>query len=84
MPHTRIAIVNQFADILQTPFIEAEEIVSADKWVLQYKARELATVLNLGKSIYYNYQAIKLFQGIKKKKKVAFKLTNRILRCIHS
>lgn len=63
MPHTRVAILNQFADILQTPFIETQEIVSADKWVVQYKARELATVLNLGKSIYYNFQAIRLFQG---------------------
>lgn len=67
VPHTRVAILNQFEDILQTPFIEAQEIVSADKWVVQYKARELSTVLNLGKSIYYNYQAIQLFQGKKRK-----------------
>ncbi|KAI7893397.1 uncharacterized protein EV154DRAFT_501861 [Mucor mucedo] len=61
VPYTRVAILNQFADILQTPFIEAQEIVSADKWVVQYKARELDTVLNLGQSIYYNYQAIQVF-----------------------
>lgn len=62
-PLARISIINQFDDILQTPYIEAEEIVSADKWVVEHKARELATLLNIRRSIYFNYQATRLFQG---------------------
>jgi hypothetical protein len=68
LPFTRTAIVNQFSDILQTPYIGAEEIVSADKWVIDYKARELTTLKNIRKSIYFNYQAIQLFHGKKEDK----------------
>jgi hypothetical protein len=64
LPYTRTAVANQFADILRTPYIEAEEIVSADKWVIDYKARELTTLANIRKSIYFNYQATQLFQGL--------------------
>lgn len=63
LPFTRTAVVNQFADILQTPYIGAEEIVSADQWVIDHKTRELTTLKNIRKSIYFNYQASRLFQG---------------------
>ncbi|KAI9359359.1 hypothetical protein BD770DRAFT_362932 [Pilaira anomala] len=67
-PLARISIINQFDDILQTPYIEAEEIVSADKWVVEHKARELATLLNIRRSIYFNYQATRLLQDASAKK----------------
>ncbi|KAI9268456.1 hypothetical protein EDC94DRAFT_600279 [Helicostylum pulchrum] len=61
-PFARIPIINQFDDILQTPYIEAEEIVSADEWVVEHKAQELAALLNIRKSIYFNFKATQLFQ----------------------
>lgn len=52
----------QFSDILQTPFIETETVVSGDAWIIEQKTREIKQLESLRQSIYFNDQAKKLFQ----------------------
>lgn len=54
-------MLTQFSDILQTPYIETEAIVSGDAWILEQKARTLKKLESLRQSIYFNDQAKKLF-----------------------
>ncbi|CAO3634288.1 unnamed protein product [Mucor fragilis] len=61
LPFSRNAMLTQFSDILQTPYIETEAIVSGDAWILEQKARTLKKLESLRQSIYFNDQAKKLF-----------------------
>lgn len=63
VPYTRNTMLNQFADLLQTPYIETETAFSGDAWIIEHKQRELQKLTNLRQSIYYNYQAMQLFNG---------------------
>jgi hypothetical protein len=63
MPYARNTMVNQFADLLQTPYIETEAVISGDAWIVEYKQRELQKLTNLRQSIYFNHQAMQLFKG---------------------
>lgn len=58
-------MLNQFADLLQTPYIETEAVISDDAWIVEHKQRELQMLINLRQSIYFNYQAMQLFKGRK-------------------
>ncbi|KAK4517468.1 uncharacterized protein ATC70_000805 [Mucor velutinosus] len=62
LPFSRSAMLTQFSDILQTPYIETEAIVSGDAWILEQKTRALKKLESLRQSIYFNDQAKKLFQ----------------------
>ncbi|CAO0796168.1 unnamed protein product [Mucor circinelloides] len=62
LPFSRNAMLMQFSDILQTPFIETEAIISGDEWILEQKTRELKKLESLRQSIYFNNQAKALFQ----------------------
>lgn len=53
----------QFAELLQTPYVETDFIVSGDQWIMENKSRELRKLLNLRQSIYFNFQAAKVFTG---------------------
>lgn len=53
----------QFAELLQTPYVETDSIVSGDKWIMTNKSRELKKLSNLRQYIYFNYQAAKVFSG---------------------
>lgn len=80
LPFTRTAVVNNFSDVLQTPYIEAEEIISADKWVIDHKERELSSLYNLRKLIYFNYKAIQQFKDPSSYKSVEkFILKNQLV-----
>ncbi|KAL9547757.1 hypothetical protein MBANPS3_006002 [Mucor bainieri] len=62
LPFSRSAMLTQFSDILQTPYIETEAIVSGDEWILEQKTRARMKLESLRQSIYFNDQAKKLFQ----------------------
>ncbi|CEP14447.1 hypothetical protein [Parasitella parasitica] len=62
LPISRNSMVAQFSEVVQTPFIETEAIVSGDEWIIQQKTRELEKLESLRQSIYFNDQAKKLFQ----------------------
>ncbi|KAF1807420.1 hypothetical protein FB192DRAFT_1022126 [Mucor lusitanicus] len=62
LPFSRNAMLTQFSDILQTPYIETEAITSGDAWILEQKTRALKKLESLRQSIYFNDQAKKLFQ----------------------
>ncbi|KAI8647624.1 hypothetical protein BD408DRAFT_327133, partial [Parasitella parasitica] len=62
LPICRNSMLAQFSDVLQTPFIETEAIVSGDEWIIQQKTLELKKLESLRQSIYFNYQAKELFQ----------------------
>ncbi|GAN05483.1 hypothetical protein MAM1_0093c04954 [Mucor ambiguus] len=62
LPFSRNAMLTQFSDISQTPYIETEAIVSGDEWILEQKTRTLKKLESLRQSIYFNDQAKELFR----------------------
>ncbi|KAG2214697.1 hypothetical protein INT46_000916 [Mucor plumbeus] len=62
LPFTRNSMLTQFSDILQTPFIDTETVISGDSWIIEQKTQEIKKLESLRQSIYFNNEAKKLFQ----------------------